>query len=159
MSEVNNLEVNDAQELVEFVYGDSLQVPQNLDKMMTNLYQKLQMTLGYSMAKNVKRQMKLANFIEKVEDELFDVSDETISSMDPEQLQDLYKQATKTLTEMNEFQRRFLAQNKDTLVGERTQQEELASQLMALSPQKLDSIMKIIRGESELELNETLEEV
>jgi len=153
----SELNQNDANELIQFVMGDTLQPPQNLDKLMTNLYQKLQMTLGYSMARNVNRQVKLSKFIESAEDILFDPDNENLQNMDPEVLADLYKQATKSLTDMNEFQRRFLAQNKDTLVGERTQQEEIAAQLMALSPQKLESIMQILRGESELEVSESLE--
>ena len=147
MSEITTQDTN---ELVEFVMGNSVQPPENLDKMMTNLYQKLQMTLGYSMANNVKRQTKLVKFLELAESEIFDLDSETISQMDREELVKLYSQATKTLSDMNEFQRRFLAQNQN-MAGEKTQTEELAQKLMALPPSKLESIKQIISGETAIE--------
>ena len=147
MSEITTQDTN---ELVEFVMGNSVQPPENLDKMMTNLYQKLQMTLGYSMANNVKRQTKLVKFLELAETEIFDLDSETISQMDREELVKLYSQATKTLSDMNEFQRRFLAQNQN-MAGEKTQTEELAQKLMALPPSKLESIKQIISGETAIE--------
>ena len=144
------------QELVGYIMGITSEPPKALDKMMTNLYQKLQLGLGYSVASNVQRQTKLVKFIATVEDELFDP--EQVATMDKSDMQELYKNATKALAEMNEFERRFLAQNKDAFSSHKTEQEQLAQQLMTLSPEKLDSIMKIVKGETALAQNEESQE-
>lgn len=137
------------QELVGYIMGITSEPPKALDKMMTNLYQKLQLGLGYSVASNVQRQTKLVKFISTVEDEIFDA--EQVKDLDKSELQELYKNASKALAEMNEFERRFLAQNKDAFNSHKTEQEQLAQQLMTLSPEKIESIMKIVKGETALE--------
>lgn len=154
---VSGLDQFAVQELVEYIMGSSAEPPKALDKMMTNLYQKLQTGLGYSVASNVQRQAKLVKFISEVESEIFDP--ERVKDMEEDKLVDLYTKATKTLSEMNEFERRFLAQNKDAFSSHKTEQEKIAQKLMTLSPEKLESIMKIIQGESLVESNESVEDI
>jgi hypothetical protein len=137
---------NEVQELVSYIMGSLTEPPKSLEKMMTNLYQKLQTGLGYSIASNVKRQTKLARFIAAAEEELYDP--EQVSLMEREDLEKAYSSASKSLSEMNEFERRFLAQNKESFTAKRTEQEDIAAKLMTLPSDKIESIMKIINGEA-----------
>lgn len=142
------LDRQDVSDLVSFMMGESSTPPAALSRVMTNLYQKMQMSLGYNVAGNTQRMVQLQKFIADAEAELFDPS--SVQTMSKEDLLDAYKSATKTLGEMNELTRRFLAQNKDTFGRPQTAQEQLASKLLTLSPEKLESIMSIVEAEEQM---------
>lgn len=135
----------DSTELKDFfnyVMGDLAEPPEIMNKMMNNLISKLSMGLGYNVVANIGRQAQLAKFIAVAEEEMFDP--EAVKDMDKEKLLDLYSKAEKTLTGLQEFQRKFIVQNKDLLKTDSTPQEKMVAKLMTLPADKLDSIMKII---------------
>ena len=80
---------------------------------------------------------------------MFDI--EEVKDMDKEELAKMYNQAEKTLNGLQEFQRKFIVQNKDLLKTDSTPQEKMVSKLMTLPPAKLEKIMGVI----EAELNDT----
>lgn len=153
----SGLDQYEVQELINYIMGLSSTPPAALDKMMTNLYQKIQMSLGYSVASNVQRQARITKFLSMAEKEVFEMSEEDISNMDREALTKLYNSASKALGEMNEFERRFLAQNKEVFNGKLTEQEKIAQQLMALPQDKIEQIMSIIKGETKEETQQAEE--
>lgn len=144
----SGLNQTEVQELVAFIMGDESKPPESLDRMMTNLYDKMVMVLGYNVVANCSRQAKLQKFITTAEDTLYDVT--RIPMMEHEELEKAYTSASKTMTDMTELQRRFVAQNKDVLTRTRTEQEKIAQSIMSLPADKIDMILSIIKGESEM---------
>lgn len=139
------LDKEDVNDLVSYIQGDSTDIPDSLSRIMTNLYQKMQISLGYNIASQTQRMIKLQKFIATAEEELYDP--DQIPNMDKESLVKTYNSANKALGDMNELTRRFLAQNKDTFKSTPTEQEKLAQKLITLSPEKIEAIMKIINAD------------
>ena len=139
------LDKEDVNDLVSYIQGDSTDIPDSLSRIMTNLIQKMQVSLGYNIASQTQRMIKLQKFIATAEEELYDP--DQIPNMDKESLVKTYNSANKALSDMNELTRRFLAQNKDTFKTAPTEQEKLAQKLVTLSPGKIEAIMNIINAD------------
>lgn len=150
MADIDNvssgLDKQDVGELLAYVQGDSADVPKALDRLMTNLYQKIVTVSGYSVASEVGRQAKLTKFLAQVEDELFD--ENMLATMSHEDLLDLHKRVADEANRSQESTRKWLQQNRDTFQGKKTEIEVLAQQLSTLPPDKLSTIKKILQGES-----------
>lgn len=129
---------------IKFVNGESLEPPAQLEKMMNNIILKLSMGLGYNVVQGITRQAELTKFIAAAEKRLFDAN--SVQEMEEEEVRELHAQAVRTLGNLQEFQRKFIVQNKDTLKTTSTEQEKLLSKIMALPPDKMEKIMGILEG-------------
>lgn len=134
-----------------YLMGQSLEAPEVLNKMMNNLINKISMSLGYTVVNNTARQAELAKFMAEAEKVMF--NPDTIGTMTDKELRDKYKEAKSTLMGLQEFSRKFVVQNRDTLKVENSKQEKLMNKLMALPPEKLEAVTKIIE-EAEKEKEE-----
>lgn len=144
-STVGGMDTQDLKEFIEYVVGDVADPPEVMNKIMNNLITKLSMGLGYNVVNNIGRQASLSKFLAVAEQRMFDLDD--VKDMDKDQLSKLYAQAEKTLNGLQEFQRKFIVQNKDILKTDSTPQEKMVSKLMTLPPAKLDKIMNMIDAE------------
>ena len=136
---MNSAEIKD---FLDYVMGTVVEPPEVMNKIMNNLIHKLSMGLGYNVVANIGRQAQLAKFLSVAEERMFDV--EEVKDMSREEISKLYGQAEKTLNGLQEFQRKFIVQNKDVLKTDTTPQEQLVSKLMTLPADKVDAIMKTI---------------
>lgn len=136
---MNSQEIKD---FLDYVMGTVVEPPEVMNKIMNNLIHKLSMGLGYNVVANIGRQAQLAKFLSVAEERMFDV--EEIKDMSREEISKLYGQAEKTLNGLQEFQRKFIVQNKDVLKTDTTPQEQLVSKLMTLPADKVDAVMKTI---------------
>lgn len=143
------MDSTEVKDFIGYVLGDVAEPPEVMNKIMNNLIQKLSMGLGYNVVNNIGRQAKLSKFLALAEERMFDI--EEVKDMDKEELAKMYNQAEKTLNGLQEFQRKFIVQNKDLLKTDSTPQEKMVSKLMTLPPAKLEKIMGVI----EAELNDT----
>lgn len=139
------MDTSELKEFIDYVMGDSVEPPEIMNKIMNNLISKLSMGLGYNVVNNIGRQAKLAKFLSVAEDKMFDP--EEVKDLDNEIVAKLYAQAERTLTGLQEFQRKFIVQNKDLLKTDSSPQEKMVSKLMTLPPAKLDKIMEMIDSE------------
>lgn len=136
---MDNTELKD---FIDYVMGSATEPPAIMNQIMNNLINKLSMGLGYNVVANIGRQANLSKFLSLAEERMFDPT--LINEMDREDLVKMYAQAEKTLNGLQEFQRKFIVQNKDLLKVDSTPQEKMVSKLMTLPPDKMDAIMKII---------------
>ena len=134
-----------------YLMGQSLEAPEVLNKMMNNLINKISMSLGYTVVNNTARQAELAKFMAEAEKVMF--NPDSIGTLTDKELRDKYKEAKSTLMGLQEFSRKFVVQNRDTLKVENSKQEKLMNKLMALPPEKLEAVTKIIE-EAEKEKEE-----
>ena len=134
-----------------YLMGQSLEAPEVLNKMMNNLINKISMSLGYTVVNNTARQAELAKFMAEAEKVMF--NPDSIGTLTDKELRDKYKEAKSTLMGLQEFSRKFVVQNRDTLKVENSKTEKLMNKLMALPPEKLEAVTKIIE-EAEKEKEE-----
>ena len=133
----------------KFIMGQASTPPEIVTKMMNNLVMKLSMGLGYNVVNNISRQADLSKFLAEAEKRLFSV--EALDTMTTKEIQDAYKEGRATLTGLQEFQRKFIVQNKETLKTDNTPQEKLMNKIMTLSPDKVAKLMETIETMSKPE--------
>lgn len=139
---VGGMDKYEMAQFYRYLMGQSLEAPEVLNKMMNNLINKISMSLGYTVINNTARQADLAKFMAEAEKVMF--NPESIATMTEKELKDTYKEAKSTLMGLQEFSRKFVVQNRDSLRVENSKQEKLMNKLMALPPEKLEAVTKII---------------
>lgn len=98
-------------------------------------------------ASKIARKASLTRFISACETRLFDP--EQVQEKDLSEVREDYESAVKTLNTLQEFQRKFIVQNKDTLKTTNTEQEKLLNKIMALPPDKMEKLMDILESKEE----------
>ena len=155
---VGGMDKYEMEQFYRYLMGQSLEAPEALNKMMNNLISKISMSLGYTVVSSTARQAELAKFMAEAEKIMFNA--EAIPSMTDKELKSTYKEAKSTLMGLQEFSRKFVVQNRDSLRVENSKQEKLMTKLMALPPEKLEAVTKIIEdAEKEKQASTTPQEV
>ena len=132
---------NDMKAFLRWACGSQSDPPDVVQKMMVNLSSKLSVGLGINIVGNIGRQTRLTQFLEEMEKEIYDPT--RISEMGEKEKMAAYKEARSTLNALQEFQRKFIVQNKE-FKPESTEQERLMGRIMALPKDKLNAIISIL---------------
>lgn len=122
--------------------GKEAEPPQVVRKMMNNLSQKLTVSLGLNITSNQRRQQNLMLRIQQMEDKL--LSDDEWDALEFDQKLKLYQEIRKTNEGLMETQRKFIAQNKELLPSEGSDQSKLMAMIMTLSPDKLQKVLEFL---------------
>lgn len=131
-------------EFMAYVTGSSSEPPASFEKIMNSIVHKMQVHTSHSIVKSMNRQLNLANFIEKCERVIF--SEDLIDQMAPEDTIERYNLAVRTLGGLQEFQRKFIVQNKIEPKTD-TPQEKILAKLMSASPDKLEKVVELLDNE------------
>lgn len=144
---VGGMEDFEIQQFNEYLVGAQIEPPEAMAKMMNNIITKLSMGLGYNVVNNINRQTKLSSYISKLEETLYDPAD--ISAMSAEEKVARLDQANKTLNNLQEFQRKFIVQNKDAFAKVTSPQEKMMNQIMSMPPEKIEKMIQFMNSELE----------
>lgn len=146
LSNISEEELTQA-ELNEWLLGGRTDLPEKVNKMMNNLILKLSVGLGVQVVASLDRINHLNNYMRKAEEIMFDVT--MLDSMEESEIRRNYKIVASTSSALQEFQRKFIAQNRETLSLDNTPQQKLMDQIMSLPPDKIGLIMEMIRNTQE----------
>ena len=136
---------NEKKALEAFLYGSG-DMTEEAKSIVRTILEKLNIGLGISVVNQISRKTVLESFIIEAEKVIY--NKEKIASMDDETLIKTLQSANKSLLEINDFHRKFIAHNKELLqrdvAVEGNKANELYNKLMALSPDKLDKITSVV---------------
>lgn len=127
-------------EFMDWASGKEVELPPQLNKVMNNLLTKLSVGLGLSVVGSITRQENLNAFLVEAERKLF--NKDLVNDMTMEEVDNAYKTARQTVTGLQEFQRKFISQNKETLKISNTPQEKMMNKIMSMSPSKIAVLME-----------------
>lgn len=134
---------NDQKSFVRWVMGQAPTPPEVVDKIVTNIKSKISVGLGLGVVANIPRQTRLSDFINSLEADLFDP--DKIIDMTTEEKLELWDKASKTLSQIQETQRKFVAQQGDSLlVNPNSAQGKIQQRIMALTPEQLVKLSKAL---------------
>jgi hypothetical protein len=137
--------------LIEFIMGNLTEPPEGITKMMNNLLTKLSMGLGCGIVDSLQRQKDLADYLKLMEKKIFIADESIIDSYDVDTQVKLYDHASKVLTSLQEFQRKFIVQSRESLKVENSPQEKLMNKIMTLSPDKVEKLTEFLENLSRVE--------
>lgn len=132
------MSAGDKAEFSSYIRGESATPPACVTKVMTSIANKLTMVAGCDMVSSINREQNLDNFMAAAEARLFDP--EAIEDMPREELQKVYEKAAKRKDILAESRRKFLAQNRDALSVQGSEQEKLLAQIMTMSPEQVEKL-------------------
>ena len=155
MSETKTPEVNDSMALVvkeispllneqeqeefeAFLHGETATPPALVTRAMTSLANKLTMVAGCDMLSSIPREANLDAFMLAAESRLFDPA--ALAEMDTQEVEKRYEKASKQKLALAESRRKFLAQNRDSLLIPGSPYEKLLTQIMSMSPEQLKKL-------------------
>lgn len=134
---------NDQKSFVRWVMGQAPTPPEVVDKIVTNIKSKISVGLGLGVVANIPRQTRLSDFINSLEADLFDPN--KIIDMSTEEKLELWDKASKTLSQIQETQRKFVAQQGDSLLANpNSAQGKIQQRIMALTPEQLVKLSKAL---------------
>lgn len=127
-------------EFFNWVTGQISDPPDSVKRVVSNITQKINVTMGYLTAMNLSRMNRISNFMAVAEEELF--SSTRVASMSPEELSKMYDRAQKILATSMDFSRKFIFQNKD--LDASTEVDEIKTLLGSLPPDRLKQLKEFL---------------
>lgn len=133
----------DAEEFFKWIIGVSKTPPQSIQRIITNIAQKINVAMGYLITLNLSRADHVSKFMKKAEEELFDVN--KIYTNDMDENKELYELANKALKDNLEWTRKFISQNKEGLEDAGESVDTLKALLLSLPKDKLEWLLEQLK--------------
>lgn len=151
------MDKEESEEFLAYVRGESATPPACITKVMTSIANKLTMVAGCDMVSTINREQILDKFMLAAEQRLFSSDPERLTMMDDATLGKLYEKASKRKDILSESRRKFLAQNRDSMSIQGSEQEKLLAAIMAMSPEQVEKLKSAV-AEIQAEVVENPEE-
>lgn len=153
MIDINGIGNNDQQvqltqdqvsEVEGWLAGKSDVTPDFIKTLTTGLQNKIEYSMCYILTQHMRRAISLLNFLEEAESTLYDKN--SLLTKNTEEIQDLYKEASKTASSSLEWVRKYMVQNKEMLAPKDEKTETLLDLVSTLSSDEMNKLIETIQN-------------
>ena len=142
----NNVQITEDQlkDVETWLSGGTESTPDFIKTLTSGLQNKIEYSMCYIISQHMRRSISLLNFLEEAEKTLYDKN--ALLTKSTEEIQDLYKEASKTATSSLEWVRKYMVQNKEMLQPKDEKTETLLDLVATLSAEEMNKLIETIQG-------------